>query len=146
MKFRLVLSLIWISGLTLSMVVIESYTHIKVDNKLILLDEDVLACMRPLLTLYGSYLLAILGFWFIKPIKITVSDQTEQLRYVLAVVCTILFNGMLLFFVSKVLLWPREPGAVQSNIEVGVKIATWTSFLVAPINLYFFGKSRAQRL
>ena len=140
MKERLVITLIWLVAFILSILIVESYVHTQTSDGLqILFAEDRLLCMKPLMVLFSSYLAGILSFWFLKPFKPTRIDATQTIRFWLATSCTLVFVLVVLYFVSYVHIFGVHEGGVLSDINTGVSIAKMMSFIVAPINIYYFG-------
>ncbi len=140
MKARVVITVIWLVAFILSILIVESYVHTQTSDGLqILFSEDRLSCMKPLMVLFSSYLVGILAFWFLKPFKPTKIDVTEKIRFWLAISCTLIFVLVILYFVSYVHIVGIDDGGVLNNINTGISIAKMMSFIVAPINFYYFG-------
>ncbi len=140
MKERLVITVIWLVAFILSILIVESYVHTQTgDGIQILFAEDRLLCMKPLILLFSSYLAGILAFWFLKPFKTSKIDKTDKVRFWLATTCTLVFVLVVLYFVSYVHVFGIDEGGVLNNIDMGISIAKMMSFIVAPINLYYFG-------
>jgi hypothetical protein len=139
-KPRLVISAIWLTGFVLSLVILESYIHLTTSDGLsYLLPEDRLPSLQPLATLFGVYLGGILSFWFLKPFKASPSDRAENVRFWFATLCTLIFVGVILYFVAYTYLFGPGETTVTENIVTGSKIAGLLSFIVAPANFYYFG-------
>jgi len=139
-KERLIISGIWLTAFILSLLIVESYVHTKSSEGLqILFPEDRLATMKPLMSIFGVYLGAILTFWFTKPFNPSASDTAEKVRFWLATLCTLVFVMVLLYFVAYTHLFGPGDVTVVENIITGTKVAALMSFIVAPINLYYFG-------
>lgn len=140
MKPRLVISAIWLGGFILSLVILESYIHNTTAEGLsYLLPEDRLPTVTPLAALFGTYLGGILSFWFLKPFKPSPSDHAENVRFWLATICTMIFVCVILYFVGYTYLFGPGESTVTENINTGSKVAALISFIVAPINFYYFG-------
>lgn len=140
MKPRVVITVIWLLAFAISIVITESYIHVRTaDGLSILFAEDRLSCMKPLVAIYSGYLGGILGFWFLRPFKPARTDAAERVRFWLAVSCSLMFVSVLMFFVSYTYLFGAEEGGCQVHIIMGSKIAGMLSFLVAPVNFYYFG-------
>ena len=140
MKSRLAIIGIWLLGLILSLIILESYIHTTTEDGLnFLLPEDRLPSMTPLVTIFGTYLGGILSFWFLKPFKPIKSDHAEIFRFWLAIICTLLFVGVILYFVSYTYIYFPNDTTVIDNITTGSKVAALLSFVVAPVNFYYFG-------
>lgn len=140
MKERLVITIIWLAAFILSILIVESYVHTQTDDGVyILFAEDRLACMKPLMVLFSSYLGGILAFWFLKPFKQPKIDPTEKIRFWIATSCTLVFVLVVLYFVSYAHIVGIDEGGVLGNINTGISVAQMMSFIVAPINFYYFG-------
>lgn len=141
MRARIVLTAIWLGSFLLALILVEGYIGktVMIDGAAIkvLLAEDRLDAMKPIFTIYSAYLAAILGFWFAKPFKPTPSDRARRVRFGLAVVCTVIFNGWILYMIGLGHL--GHPAAVMATIQSTVQIAAWISVVVAPVNAYYFG-------
>jgi hypothetical protein len=139
LRSRIALTVLWLGALTAALVLVESYQHARVNNIQILLPEDREAIMTQLSYLFGPYLVGILGFWYTQPFPAQPTDKARRARFLFALVCTSILIGVVLYFVAYVHLFGTEGGTVLSNVKLGVKIAGLFSFLVAPVNLYYFG-------
>ncbi len=140
MKPRLAITLIWLLAFAISMVITESYVHAHDGDGLrILFPEDRLACMEPLIAIYGGHLAGILGFWFVRPFKPPMTDAADRIRCWLAVACSLMFVAAVIFFVSYTYLFGAQEEGCRDNITTGARIAGLLSFLVAPVNFYYFG-------
>ena len=140
MKERLVITVIWLLAFILSILIVESYIHTQTSDGLnFLFAEDRLSCMKPLMVLFSSYLGGILSFWFLKPFKKSKIDAMEKIRFWIATSCTLVFVLVVLYFVSYVHIVGIDEGGVLSNINMGISVAKMMSFIVAPINFYYFG-------
>ena len=95
--------------------------------------------LQPVFTLYGLYLGGILLFWFGKPFPKTRLPilGVERSRFWIAVGCTVLFN------LGYILLLARAHFVTDANVvkdlEDAVRLAEYTSWIVAPANAYYFG-------
>ncbi|MCC6670316.1 MAG: hypothetical protein IT458_04600 [Planctomycetes bacterium] len=146
MKRRAVLTVIWLVGFLLSIALAELYLHRRdADGLRILLPEDRLPVMQPVFLFFGGYLGGILGFWFLRPFKSAKSDEAERFRFFLALVCTLIFVLTFVFFVAYVHLFGPEEGGVRAHVGTGVTICGWMSFVVAPVNLYYFGMKAGRK-
>lgn len=140
MKPRITITVIWLLSFVISVGITESYIHVRTaDGLRILFPSDRLSCMTPLAAIYSGYLGGILGFWFRRPFRPAKTDAADRVRFWLAVSCSLMFVLVLLFFVSYTYLFGTEEGACRENIIMGSKIAGLLSFLVAPVNFYYFG-------
>jgi len=139
-KSRIILTAIWLLAFAFGVGIIESYLHIRDEQGIrILLAEDRIACMRPLLVLYGAYISGILAFWYLRPFRPSPSDKVERVRFRLAIACTLAFNAPILYLVAQ---WHVTGGTTQgvlADVRTAVTWAALASFLVGPVNLYYFG-------
>ncbi len=140
MKERFTITAIWLTGFIISLLIVESYvhTHTRAGVQL-LFPEDRLPCMTTLVEIFGAYIGGMLAFWFVKPFKPAKTDAAEKIRFGLALTCSLLFVLTLLFFVSYVHIFGPGENSVQQNIVTGRKLAVLLSFIIAPVNLYYFG-------
>jgi hypothetical protein len=104
---------------------------------LVLLQEDRLDALKPVFTIYGAYLAGILAFWYTKPFKPLKSDGAEAFRFWLAIACAAVFNGWIIYMVSRGHFMMEPP--VMADIASAVQIASWMSVIVAPANAFYFG-------
>lgn len=138
MRELTVLTAIWFAAFVAALLLVESYVVRKnADGFAILLADNRLDALKPLIGLYGGYLAGILGFWFAKPFKEIEDDRARRVRFRIALACTIIFNAWILYMVGREHLMPG--GEVLTDIHSAVKIAAWLSVVVAPVNLYYFG-------
>lgn len=140
MKARFLLTLLWLTSFLVCVFIVESYIHIKSPRgKLYLLPDDRLDCLRPLSVLYSCYLAGILAFWFLRPFNSAVSDQADRTRFIIAVICTVIFNGYILFILSQGFVSSSTNGNILKDVDTAVGMAKYLSFIVAPVNAYYFG-------
>lgn len=138
MRERVLLTAVWLTALVLSLLLAESYIGRRNASGIaILLEEDRPDAWKPLISLYGGYLAGILAFWFAKPFKKITSDRARAIRFWIALTCTLVFNGVVLYMVGREHLAPG--GNVLEDIRSAVRIGAWLSVLVGPVNLYYFG-------
>lgn len=138
MNVRVVLTAIWIGSFVAALAIVESYVgRHDADGMLILLDEDRMDAMRPIVVLFGSYVSGLLGFWFLRPLPKAKHPRGERVRERLALACTLLFNAALLYLLCGEHLHPGV-NALRM-IRDAAQAAGWMSLLVAPVNLYYFG-------
>ena len=135
MNRRLLLTLIWIAFLGLAVFSVEMYYWAYPTLRKLIPEERVPA-YKPLLAVYGIHLVAILGAWFKKPFPRLQFDHNDNARFAIAVVVTILFNLLVLYFLSLA-HWQDEPAL--PTIKTAMTLATIFSVLVGPINWYYFG-------
>jgi hypothetical protein len=143
----LILTLTWLAAFVIGLLLLEAYIHRRTPQGLrLLLPEDRMDVMRPWIVFYTFYLGGILAFWYTKPFKAPRTSKAEKIRFALALLCTVIFNGTLLWLVAQTHLSPGEPGHdVLADVDTATGIAKYMSFIVAPANLYYFGlKERPQ--
>jgi hypothetical protein len=70
--------------------------------------------------LYGSYLSGIIAFWFLKPFPPPQNDQAARARFMIALVCTAIFNLIILYSVSQIHLWGGGTTTVLDNVSSAV--------------------------
>ena len=104
-----------------------------------LIPEERLDAMKPLCTLYGVYIGGILIFWYTKPFRPPRSDKAKHIRFWLAIACTVILNVALLFYVWQIHMFGFDRYSALESVQTGVKLAGLLSFLVGPVNLYYFG-------
>jgi hypothetical protein len=144
MKSRVVLTVLWLLGFTSSLLLIEAYIHTRDANGIyILLQQDRWDCWRPLIVLFASYLTGILGFWFIKPFPSPPGNLiAERARFAIALTCTLLFLGILDLLLAEGFLPSGNESQIHTLVGSATTFAKWASFLVAPVNFYFFGMKK----
>ena len=59
------------------------------------------------------------------------------MTFVLAVLCTIVFNGILLFVIGHGYLQPERD--ILTDLQNATTLAVGLSFVIAPVNWYYFG-------
>ena len=139
---RLALTGIWMMGLAVSVVGVESYMSPGVDGVSLLVPQDRVAVLKPLLFLYSSYLAGILGFWYTAPFTMQNSKSVlHRIRFALAFWSTLVVNAVVVY-----LVWRNHLGAtdtVQESVSSAITLAASLSPIVAPANAYYFGLSGA---
>jgi hypothetical protein len=141
MKQRAVLTVLWLGAFLVCIGLVELYLSRRdAAGLLALLPEDRVPALKPLASLYGAYLAGILAFWFTKPFKAPRKDARRRFQFALALACTLIFNGIVVYLVARGHLW-RE-GNVIDDILTATKLAALLSFIVGPVNLYYFGATR----
>jgi len=116
---------------------VESYIDHLQNGIVILVPEDRAPVLRPLAILYGGYLAAILGFWYKPPFSNQTSTALRQIRFWLAFLCTLGLNFIVVYMVWRGHFGSTSP--VSEDVSNAVKIAGYMSFIVAPVNAYYFG-------
>jgi hypothetical protein len=85
----------------------------------------------------GSYLTGILAFWYVRPFVLQPENDHNNLRFRLALLLTLFYNCPLLFVLSSYYL--GRPINLPTSLDQFKKAALYLGFVVAPVNLYFFG-------
>ena len=138
---RIVLTPIWLLSFIASLAILESYigrlTHFQGGEVQILTADDRQAVLSPLFVIYGGHISAILAFWYLKPYRPLGNDAAGRFRMLLAVFCTIAFNGWILYMLLQGHFGAAD--RVLRDVQTAVETAGWMSILVAPINTYYFG-------
>jgi len=130
MKSRVVLTVLWLLGFTSSLLLIEAYIHTRDANGIYIV-------------LFASYLTGILGFWFIKPFPSPPGNLiAERARFAIALTCTLLFLGILDLLLAEGFLPSGNESQIHTLVGSATTFAKWASFLVAPVNFYFFGMKK----
>jgi len=134
-----VLTAIWLSGFFLALLCIQSYVVIEKHGKVVILPEEREGVLAPVVKFYGIYLSGILACWFLKPFRPAAETRAGARRYRIAVMLTVAVNVIVLYSCAEA--WStaelREP--VIDSVANGVRVASWLSFLVGPVNAYYFG-------
>lgn len=140
MRPQLILTLLWLFFLVLAMGILESYVHfLTPEGKRYLLPDDRNELLLPITTMYGGYLTGILAFWFLKPFSPPQSASGERLRFLIALLCTLILNLSIIgLLVESYFSAPGERD-VAADMAIAVKLMKWLSFIVAPVNLFYFG-------
>jgi hypothetical protein len=132
------LTAVWLVSFSASLLIVNSYVgRIAANGKQMVPMDDRFDCLQPLLILYSAYLVGILAFWFVKPIRRP--EHNSPVRAVIALFCTALFSLAILYCVSLNYLFPASSTNVIENVKLAAQIASALSFIVAPVNLYYFG-------
>ena len=138
MNRRLLLTSIWIAFFVFVVFSIEMYYYGHNPRKLI--EGERGEAYKPVVTVYGLYLVGILGAWFAKLPPLPIDRKNDSARFGIAVTCTILFNLFVLYFVS--LAHWTDQGSLEA-IKNSMEYAGYFSILVAPVNLYYFSVKSA---
>lgn len=139
MKDRFTLTAIWLASFILALVVIESYIVRPNAGQAVLLPDDRLDCLRPLIALYGGYLTGILAFWFARPFTPTaIPPAWRKRQFTIAVVCSVLLNAVVLYLISQQYIGGNR--IVVEDVGTAVTVAGLLSFIVAPVNAFYFGQ------
>jgi len=136
MSQRLALTLIWLAFFCFVVVDIEMFYWGYPEGR-IMIESERFEVYKPVLAVYGAYMAAILAAWFTKPFpKLELDSGNDSSRFLVAVICTLLFNFVVLYFVS---LPHWQDDSVIESVHGAMTLAGFFSFLVAPVNLYYFG-------
>ena len=140
MSIRFLITFLWLASLVTAYIVTQSYEQAFDDSgKRLIFREDFEECIKPLVGIYAGHLAAILGFWFTRPLKPARSDAAARTRSLIALACTVIFNGIVLFYASYTHLFGSEGNSVYDNVMTAVFVTGLLSFIVAPVNVYYFG-------
>ncbi len=167
---RLVLCAIWFLSFFAAWAVLKLYSlPIWPDEKTLsrpnvyIESEDFMSCLKYACEFYCPYIAGILVFWF-KPLGLmdflerclsscpklsslfrkifepSGSARWPKVRFWLAVGCTVAFNFIFLIQVCTHLL--DRSSYVLGDVEQGVTICAWMSFLVGPVQAFYFGAKK----
>ncbi len=140
MRQKVVLTFIWLGSFVISVLLVESYTFVHDDKGYVILTfEESWEPLKPLLVIYTSYLTGILAFWFIKPFKPARTGKAAKVRFLIALICTVIFNVVVMYWASHYYLRPHDQEVILDNLMRAATYAKGLSFLVAPVNVYYFG-------
>lgn len=140
MNERITLTALWVASFVAALIVTETYLHVtNADGILLALPEDRLDHVGALAKLYGPYIAGILAFWFVKPFAAPKDDAARRVRFWLALVTTAILNAWVLFLLTEKLRVADGGGTVLADIQQAVTHAAVLSFLVAPVNAFYFG-------
>lgn len=139
MNKQLLLTAIWLASFMGTLAVIESYVQVEdAAGKTVLIPEDRVDAMKPVVAVYGGYLTGILAFWFLKPFRpLRNPRRWHQYRFAVALACTLVFNAIILYLVSQHYLAGHD--LVLDDVDTASTFAGLLSFVVAPVNAYYFG-------
>lgn len=142
---RVYLTWIWLVCFFVSLLIVNSYVgRIAPNGKQMVPEDDRLDCLQPLIFLYSAYLTGILAFWFKKPVRRPAKDSAA--RVTIALACTTLLALSIVYCVSLNYLNSADSTSVEDNVKLAVKIASALSFIVAPVNFYYFGMKPVRNL
>jgi hypothetical protein len=144
MRSQLILTIVWLVSFIVAVAVLESYVHVtNSDGKFYILPDDRDAYLPVITGTYSLYLAGVLAFWFIKPFRAPRGHFASRSRFSIALACTLFFNLTILFFISHPYITDSKHADVSADFTVAMHVARWMSFIVAPVNLFYFG-SRVQ--
>lgn len=142
MKSRLAITIIWLAGLALAVIVVEAYFARHTSEGIPwLLPEDRPPAYKMLATIYGGAIGAMLACWFSKPFPPL--RQKTRLKQIaaLAVGLTVAYNLLLLFLLAQG-HWAPE-NSFPDLLARTRTIAGTLAFLVIPVNAAYFGMKLA---
>ena len=131
---------IWIVALIVAVVTVLGYSFFRDSSGYILLTgEDVLEGQEILGKIYGAYLGANLLAWYTKPIGSRRAREIEARLdcWKIAVVCTVLFNILLEYYLIRGYFNRKD--VIVENFRDSLEISIIFSFVVAPVNVFYFG-------
>ena len=131
MKDKLILTVIWFASFVAVFLVINSY------NDGIIIVDELMEHLEPVIKFYAPYLTGILVFWYLKPFRRPPNTRLENIRFYMALTTTLILNLIVVYFVSKWYLF--ESSVILDDINAAVKLGVLLSFLVGPANAYYFG-------
>ena len=135
-----ILTAIWFAGFVTALAIIESYVQLRDENGYrYVLPGERLPLMKPVLITYSAYLAGILGFWFLKPFQAPRTDRATRVRFVLALGCTLLFNLVVAYLLAEGYFVPTGTVTAAGCAERAETWVKYASFLVAPVNAFYFG-------
>lgn len=140
MKSRVALTVVWLAGFVAALVMLRQYTLCSGDGCVPpMLPSQLVDTAKPLVAFFGGYLAVILAFWFTRPFPPAKAEHGDTVRFGIALVCTVIFIGVVLYISGRG-LWMSDPTiTVDQLVGDAVKAAAYMSFLVAPVNAYYFG-------
>lgn len=140
MRSRSILTAIWLAAFAGALALVEALVWVgNADGYKYILPQQRVEHMIPLIQVYSAILAGILAFWFLKPFKPLPSDAADQSRFRIALVCTLLFNLLILAMVFGIYVGPSAATNALDVLENARVIAIALGFLVAPVNFYYFG-------
>jgi hypothetical protein len=139
LKFRLLLTVLWIIFFLIALGICESYIHVLKDGKVYMTFSERPLFIKPISLLYSPYIAGILAFWFINPFLPAQTEIAAKYKMIIAFSVTIIFNILLLFIISQAYLSKSGDSNIIEDVDFAIKMAAWLSFLVAPVNAYYFG-------
>ncbi len=139
LKFRLLLTVLWIIFFLAALGVCESYIHVLKDGKVYMTFTERPLYLKPICLLYGPYIAGILAFWFLNPFPPAQTEIAARYKMIIAFSVTIIFNLLFIYIISQAYLTNRSDSNIIDDVDFAIKMAAWLSFLVAPVNAYYFG-------
>lgn len=139
LRFRLLLTVLWIIFFLAALGICESYIHVLKDGKVYMTFSERPLYLKPICLLYAPYIAGILAFWFLNPFPPAQSEIAARYKMIIAFGVTIIFNVLFLFIIGQAYLYKSSDSNIIEDVDFAIKMATWLSFLVAPVNAYYFG-------
>jgi hypothetical protein len=138
MKTRATLMVIWVASVLLAVVIVEAYfLRTTREGVPFLLSKDRVSVYKALALVYGANLTVILAASFAKPFPKLRDPRRTTLVDVLALVLTLAYNLILLYLIAAGHFTQFDPIAtILGRVKV---IAGTLTFLLAPVNAYYFG-------
>ena len=136
----IILTAIWFASFVIALAIIESYVQLRDENGYrYILPSERMPLMKPMLITYSAYLAGILAFWFLKPFQAPKTDRATRVRFILALGCTLLFNLVIAYLLAEGYFVPKGTVTAADCAERAETWAKYASFLVAPVNAFYFG-------
>lgn len=104
-------------------------------------EENFPAALKTINTLYVPYLGMITAFYWARRNSAAAGAEAvngSRAGNLLAVACSLLWNGMILFFMVRLLF---EVGTIEDSLESSEKLGGMFVWLVGPALGYYFAKS-----
>jgi len=138
-KHQAIILSTWVIFLAVSIIGSGYYAfHANDEGILFITNDDLYDLLFPISVTYGSYLGAILVAYFTKPISASFySAEKDSYYFYLALILTIGFNLIINYFVYRS-YFVDDPDLIKDFNKLE-DIALWFSFMVAPVNLFYFG-------
>lgn len=143
MTHRLLLTIIWLLGMAVCLVAVELYFRRTPGGFAFVFPDQRAEMLKPIATLYGGHIAAILGAWFTRPFKLPRKSKRATPFFTIALACTLIWNLGAIYLVGQRHVWPDQVGTLASDLSVASQFGIWFSFLVAPVNVYYFGIKEA---
>jgi hypothetical protein len=138
-KQKIVILLIWILSMVISLLGTLYYEWKTTKQGIVYItNEDMIEALKLVGVFYGTHLGARLLAAFVEHKKILSSRGKTYINcFLAAIICTVLFNTLVLFFVFHG-YFATNP-EILSDFKQLKSVGTVFSFLVIPINIYYFG-------
>ena len=138
MKFRVVLTVIWLLALLAAIVIVEAYfVRTTATGVPFLLPSDRPAMYKVLGAIYGGNIGVVLAAWFTKPFRLRSQDPAGAFAGKLAIALTGAYNLLLLYLIAQGHFAQQD--SAQIVLDRVKAIGGTLAFLVAPVNAYAFG-------